>query len=85
LHEVDQRPTVAGLRPFVISQKPCFADRLLTAFDQPSIVFDQRSIVDRLTIPVQDKSCPYRDPAGARSLHDNILVRLRPTPETITR
>jgi hypothetical protein len=60
-------------------------NRFLTDLDQPSIVFDQRSIVDRLTIPVQDKSCPYSDPAGARSLYDNILVRLRPTPDTITR
>jgi len=27
-------------------------------------------------------SCPRSDPADARSLRDNILVRLRPTPET---
>ena len=87
----------AGIRTilrqsFAADQRACASDRppvvveqFLMDFDQRSTAFDHNPFVGCVVIPVQDKSCPYSDPAGARSLYDNILGRLRPTPDTITR
>jgi hypothetical protein len=85
LHEADQHPTVTHQQSFEVDQRARVADRFLTGFDRRATALDQQSIVGCVVIPVQDKSCPYSDPADARSLHGNILVRLRPTPDTITR
>jgi hypothetical protein len=85
LHEADQHPTVTHQQSFAIDQKARVADRFLAGFDRRATALDQQSIGGCVVIPVQDKSCPYSAPAGARSLHDNILVRLRPTPDTTTR
>jgi len=92
LHTVDalsivamQKPFAADQQSFAVHQNLFAVDQQLTGFDHCATTIDQRSTVGCVVIPVQDKSCPYRDPAGARSLYDNILVRLRPTPDTLTR